>query len=302
MIYTDVLVKTYLIGYGHEGESCIFLLYSTQPVYRVHYSIVIDSYTENKKNKTLDILKKKLVKQKLDMLVWTHPHKDHYMGLTDIIRKYCDKHTKIVTPAIGNDLDRYDNEVREIMLFINSLVHNRSIVNRYDVEQISNVCKTFFDKELRDILPVKGIRFEVISPFSALAYSNAGMKSINLNWMSIGMVIQVYTRDSAHYFLYTGDMDEDTVNMLLYKIRLGEIQIPESYDYIKIPHHGSRASEGILDILSEDRKSETAAATIFSPQNLPNTVLLDKYKNKVFNVFRTDEAKDGIVERKYVLV
>lgn len=302
MVYTNVFIKTYLIGYEKEGESCIFLLYSTKTVYKVHYSIVMDSYTENGRNKTLDVLKRELMKQKLDMLVWTHPHRDHYMGLTDIIKKYCNKYTKIVTPAIGNDLSMYDSEVQKIMSYINSLVHNRSIINKYNVEQISNVCKTFFDKELKDILLIKGIRFEIVSPFSALGYSNAGMKSLDLNKMSIGIVIQVYARDSAHYFLYTGDMDKDTISMLLYKMELGEIQIPSQYDYIKIPHHGSKASGGILNILSGNTKSDTAATTVFASQNLPDSVLLDKYKDKVLEVFRTDETKEGIVKKEYVLV
>lgn len=302
MPYTNLFIKTYLIGYEKEGESCIFLLYSTRPSYKIHYSIVIDSYKDGKKNKTIDILKKKLNRQKLDMLVWTHPHRDHYAGLTDIIKKYCDKYTKILTPAIGNDLSRYDTDVREVMSYINSLVHNRKIVDRYDVGQISNVCQTFMDRKLNDIPLVQGIRFEIISPFSSLGYSNADIKTINYNWMSIGMVIQIYARDGAYYFLYTGDMDKDTISMLLYKIDCGEIQIPHRYEYIKIPHHGSRASEGLLELLSGKMKSEVAATTVFRPQNLPDDNLLYKYRQKVINVFRTDEMEENIVEKKYILL
>lgn len=302
MMYTDLLIKTYLAGYSKEGESCVFLLYSTKPSYMVHYSIVIDSYSEEKKNKTLDILKCELKKQKLDMLVWTHPHKDHYVGLTDIIKKHCDKHTKIITPAIGNNLERYDDGVKEVMSYINSLVHNRCIPDRYDVGQIADVCKTYIDKELRNIPLIQGIRFEIISPFSALGYCNADMKTMNYNWMSIGMVIQLYAKDGAHYFLYTGDMDKDTISMLLYKIKCGDINIPQRYEYIKIPHHGSRASEGLLDILSGEEKSELAAVTVFTPQCLPDVEMLGRYKEKAISVLRTDEAEGGIIEKEYVLV
>ena len=119
--------------------------------------------------------------------------------------------------------------------------------------------------------------------------------------MSIGMVIQLYAKDRAFYFLYTGDMDEDTISMLLYKIECEEIQLPQRYEYIKIPHHGSRASEGLLDVLSEKIKSDVAATTIFKSQNLPDPDLLNRYKNKVINVFRTDEMEDNIVKKRYIL-
>ena len=303
MIYKDLFVRTYLVGYEKEGESCIFLLYSTKPDYKVHYSIVIDSYAENGKNKTLELLKQNLKSQKLDMLVWTHPHRDHYIGLIDIIKKYCDKYTTIVTPAIGNDLSKYDSVTRETMSYINSLVHNRKITDRYDVRQIASVCKTFLDKHLENIPLIQGIRFEIIAPFSDLGYSNANIKAVNYNWMSIGIIVQIYAKDNAEYFLYTGDMDKDTINMLLYKINeQKEIEIPDHYAYIKIPHHGSLASEEILSILSEKNKSEMAASTIFRPQNLPNNDLLDKYKEKSVEVLRTDETKDGIIKKEYTLV
>lgn len=303
MTYTNLFIKTYLIGYETEGESCIFLLYSTEPEYKVHYSVAIDSYTENGINKTLDILKNNLEKQKLDMLVWTHPHRDHYLGLIDVIKKYCNKYTTIMTPAIGNDLNLYDSGTKKVMLYINSLVHKRRIVDRYNVKQISTVCKTFLDKKLEDIPLVQGIRFEIIAPFSSLGYSNADIKSINYNWMSIGMVIQVYERNHAQYFLYTGDMDKDTINMLLYMINeRKEIDIPDHYAYIKIPHHGSRASAELLKILSDVNKTETAASTIFRPQNLPDNDLLNEYREKSVEVLRTDEVENGIIKKEYTLV
>lgn len=303
MIYEDLLIRIYLVGYETQGESCIFLLYSTRPVYKVHYSIVIDSYVENGRNKTLEILKNDLKNQKLDMLVWTHPHRDHYLGMEDIITRYCDKRTVIMTPALGNDLSKYDMGTRELMTYINSLVHNRPISNRYDVRPISSECKTFLDKELKNLPLVRGIRFEIISPFGALGYSNANMKQIDYNRMSIGMVIQIYSRDSARYFMYTGDMDEETVNTLLYKINVcEEIRIPDSYSYIKIPHHGSRGSAGILDILSDIHKSEVAATTIFRPQNLPNNELLEQYSERAEEVLITDREKDSIIIKDYVWV
>lgn len=303
MIYENLFVRTYLVGYEQEGESCVFLLYSTKPNYKVHYSIVIDSYAENGKNKTLKILKQDLKKQKLNMLVWTHPHKDHYIGLVDIIKKYCDKYTTILTPAIGNDLSKYDLGTQETMTYINSLVHNRKIADRYDVRQIASVCKTFLDKKLENIPLIQGIRFEIIAPFSDFGYSNADIRAVNYNWMSIGMIVQLYSKEHAEYFLYTGDMDKDTINMLLYNINeRQEMEIPDCYAYIKIPHHGSIASVGILDIMSEENRSEMAASTIFRPQNLPNNDLLNEYKRKSIEVLRTDEMKDGIINKEYTLV
>ncbi len=66
------------------------------------YLLVIDSYEKNNVNQTLDILDKIHKKRKLDMLIWTHPHDDHSIGLEHIISKRCDKNTKIITAEILN--------------------------------------------------------------------------------------------------------------------------------------------------------------------------------------------------------
>ena len=300
--YEDLYVGTYLIGYENQGESCVFLLYSTKPAYCVHYSIVIDCYAEEGKNKTLDILKEKLNEHKLDMLVWTHPHQDHYVGLTDIIKQYCDKNTKILIPSIANDCSGYNQEIQEIIKYINSLVHNRKASDMYDVQSISNDCETLYDDHLKNIPEVEGIRFKVISPFSRLAYCNADMKTVNYNRMSIGLLIQIYTAKDSLYYLYTGDMDEMTIKTLKYKVEIGEKVLPEHYEYIKIPHHGSLASRDLVEFFSEERRSRMAATTVFRLQNLPSEDVMNQYRNRVERLVRTDEVENNIIADDYVIV
>lgn len=298
--YEDIYIKTYTIGYTYKGESCIFLLYSEKPKYKVHYSIVIDSYVEQGRNKTIEILEDILKRQKLDMLIWTHPHEDHYLGLVDIIEKYCNKYTKILTPAIGNDFSMCDASAQEIMHYINSLVHNRSVNNQYTVKSISDICQTLFDEKIENVPQVEGIRFEVISPFGQLAYYNGDVKHFNINRMSIGVIIQVYTNGEAMYFLYTGDMDQKTIELLEYRVENGDMHVRDEYTYIKIPHHGSAGSENLINILSNKDKSKTAVSTVFTPQNLPNVDVIENYRKKVLEVLRTDEYVDNIVIKEYV--
>lgn len=285
------------------GESCIFLLCSEEPCLKNFFCMVIDSYMENGTNKTLDLLNTIMGKQKINVLVWTHPHKDHYLGLQDIIEKHCDKHTKILIPSIGNDYTKYEDGTEELIKFINTLETKKRIINRYDVYPISAPNQSLFDIEFKTLFPIKGINIRVIAPFPRLAYFSTELEKPDLNRMSIVLLVQLQMEDdTALYFLYTGDMDNETVKHLLYKIGEEDIILPRQFQYIKIPHHGSKASERLVEILDEDNKSEVAVTTVFTAKDLPVNETLEKYKERVKLLYRTDEAENNIIEKEYPIL
>ena len=96
----DLFIKIYLIGFEMQGESCIFLIYSKEPRRKLIYSIVMDCYKDSEINEVEEICKSELGQEKLDMLVWSHPHDDHTVGLDEIIKKYCGEQTKIILANI----------------------------------------------------------------------------------------------------------------------------------------------------------------------------------------------------------
>lgn len=90
----EVHISIYHIGYSSEGESSLFILHTSDK--NVLYSIVIDCYEENC-NETDRILEEWQLERKVNLIIWTHPHDDHSLGIDNIIGKYSNDKTKICT-------------------------------------------------------------------------------------------------------------------------------------------------------------------------------------------------------------
>ncbi len=94
-----IVLENYVIGYKKEGESIVVLFKQDDDVI---FSMVIDSY-ERSANETIKILEKNKVKT-LDFLVWTHPHKDHSVGIKRILDLFCNINSKIIFPNIDQSI------------------------------------------------------------------------------------------------------------------------------------------------------------------------------------------------------
>ena len=95
----NLLIKVYVIGYPNRGESICILFLDAGYDNKVLYSIVIDSFKYKGLNETLEILKQwGIDKEKLNMLVWSHPDYDHTYGINEIINKFCNENTMVILP------------------------------------------------------------------------------------------------------------------------------------------------------------------------------------------------------------
>ena len=82
----NLLIKVYVIGYSNRGESICILFLDAGYDNKVLYSIVIDSFKYKGLNETVEILNQwGIDKDKLNMLVWSHPDYDHTYGIDEII-------------------------------------------------------------------------------------------------------------------------------------------------------------------------------------------------------------------------
>ena len=84
----------YTIGYEKEGESVIALI-KTDGI--VVFSMVIDGYKNKKHNASFDILENEKVAN-LDFFCWSHPDKDHSLGIEDYIKLFTNP--KVVKPVL----------------------------------------------------------------------------------------------------------------------------------------------------------------------------------------------------------
>lgn len=105
------------------------------------------------------------------------------------------------------------------------------------------------------------------------------MKGMGLpnNFISVGLVIKI----GEIIGVFGADVPDVVFNSLT-----GD-DFPEYIDYVKIPHHGSKNSSSILKLFS--KKAEVACTTVNVVNSLPDTVILDKYKEKANRVFCTND-------------
>ena len=83
--FENLVLSIYLVGYKNIGESIVVLFHDAgkeekEPV----FSFVVDSYKKDDLFLTKKILDDNEVKG-LDIVCWTHPHRDHTPGIDEIV-------------------------------------------------------------------------------------------------------------------------------------------------------------------------------------------------------------------------
>lgn len=296
--YSDIYIDVYVIGYSYQGESILFVLYANKPHYKVLYSIVIDCYKENF-NATKELLNEILMpKQKIDMLVWTHPHDDHTKGIIELFDNYCSKDTKIILANIlGTKIYELSDECQKFERKITNL--NKSLKIKYDINDMVH-----FDEELKSITyysadAIENMSIRCIAPIPSINAKQSSKKKINLNDICVAIIIEIQLKNEKKLnFMFSGDIENEVLS------ELGQLKndyaIPSTYNLIKIPHHGGRSGEKIKDILNEDCKSEYAITTIYRKNDKgkstnPDMDLIKEYKKYIKNIGCTSD----IINKRY---
>ena len=109
--YLDI----HCIGKSPSGEGILFF-YRTDN--EILYSGAIDACIDD------SILIENSIKR-LDLICWTHPHKDHFEGIKILLNKYADKNTKILIPeelsgTISKHTDQEEKDLFKEMATINA--------------------------------------------------------------------------------------------------------------------------------------------------------------------------------------
>lgn len=100
----NLQLKIHVIGYHPQGECILLVIYDNESR-SVKYSIVIDSYKKRKEENQLFTLLEQYgisMENPIDMLIWTHPDRDHSRGIPDIIERYVRPNTRIIMPDGAN--------------------------------------------------------------------------------------------------------------------------------------------------------------------------------------------------------
>jgi hypothetical protein len=277
-------IKVYHIGYSSQGESCVFILYTGDK--RVVYSLVIDCYEEDQCNITDEILKKWKLENGLDMLIWTHAHDDHSIGIKKIIEKYCSKETIICTENLSQAFSGCSEICCENINYIVGLNHRKRVKNKRMINPYAHFAEVLDEIYFNGETDIKNIVVICIAPFPEL--SGMQMGHINHNLSGIACILEVQMEYGNINFLFAGDMEKYTVERLICNYDDYNYIIPNVYNYIKIPHHGSEDAYNLIKLFGEER-SEFASTSVFVNKKLPRKKVIDGYKNVVEYVACTSD-------------
>lgn len=281
----ELIINIYVIGYKKEGESIYVRINTDDNEYC--FDFLIDCYL-NKKNRSLELLNGIKEENFLNIICLSHYHDDHIKDIDTIIDKYSKKDTKLLIPNVDND-----EKLTPIAKKVRSKISNLRRYGRTNNGSIMQITDPRGDI-LEDSLELKEgnhtIRLEAISPFSDISIKNIENNVINLNDYSIALLLSI---DNLK-FLFTGDIMNDTIDLLDGQ---GDIS------YIKIPHHGSLDSNKMFKKINV-KENSVCVSTNYINSKLPNREILNQYKEHTEDVYVTykDNIQDyGIVNTKYII-
>lgn len=267
---SNLRLHIHVVGYPNMGES-ILLFFCDGDKTDVIYSIVIDSFSYKTINKTFDLLDDYGInKQKLNLLCWSHPDKDHTFRMNDLLTNYCDDNTKVLYPhgivsASYNILN--NNQVDDVVFSLIKRLNNSKKLTKKPVGVDSGNIKTFSFNIGNDVKTYT-VEINALSPFDSYIENFIDeKKKIHKNDLSI--ILQL-VMPGGYSFLFCSDA-EDTILQQLEDSRFCDPL------FVKIPHHGSDTSLEIFKLLSTPKYNSIGCMTGFKAKGLPRHDVVSKY-------------------------
>lgn len=277
-------VSISVIGYRNIGESILVFLQDGDDIF---YAIVVDCFQLKSKNrpilnKTIDILKQNKV-ERLDILCWTHPHRDHSRGISKLICDYCDSETLFVYPpfVIGAESDNLDLKNDEKQMAMSILAANRAkSLKANQVAVISNRYAPIDEFELKDYYSddtLNNVRLFAITPNSSELLKQVGMPvKRDPNDLSVSLILQVGT----YSFLFGADTTNKHIDLCNKKYL-------KQCRFVKIPHHASPTADNLIAYLPSN--IDAACTTLYNvgSSHLPDDDVIRQYKSMGVDVYAT---------------
>ena len=279
----DVTVHLYVCGYETMGESILCFLFDEKEE-KVLYSYLIDSYYLGK-NRLYPILDFYGINQrKLDSLIWTHPDLDHSKGIVDIVDLYCNENTLCHYPEC---LISYKVHCKKKMSSQAQAVYAKLKQQKgKDPVAICGVNSTVTLDErvfLDDFGNELSFSLSALTPRSNFLADKTDDKEILFaNDFSIATLMNVGNLN----FLFGAD----TTNAAWDTVPDGLLN---NLDFIKVPHHGSDSSYGVISLSSPRQSLAYGGCTVFRKHDLPKDFVLDGYKKICDAMFLTNGGKTG---------
>lgn len=190
---------------------------------------------------------------KIDALFLSHPHHDHYKGLTFLVEKF---HPKILYTNGDNAPQSEDMEWVEFLKVVEK--------EHLDVVRVTNQTKSLEESGVH-------LQFLAPGPQGTVSHFDTNDNSIVMK-LTFGKI----------KFLFPGDLMELGETMLL------ERKPDLKADVLKLGHHGSETSteESFLEAVQPQYAIVSAGA--YNSYGVPDQIILDRLYRRGIAIFRTD--------------
>ena len=283
----NLQLHIYVLGHYPMGESILIFVYERIKK-KVHKSILIDYYEKNNINRFKAVFHKyNIDKQKLDIIIWTHPDLDHSAGLKNIIQKYTKESTYFILPdSLTRDIIKSDRCKRE---FDYLLKYEKS--HRFSIERAGSSTRQCRPVIYEDIYFHDGItdpinfNLEILTPFSNHVFRKTQvLNTYTANDISLSILIHFGKLN----FYFGGDSENGNINEINDEKLRG-------LDFIKIPHHGSDSSDNLVSKIGKYFLPPRYAFSVctgftFGRTNLPDSSVLSKYQTISDYIYLTDNS------------
>ena len=184
---------------------------------------------------------------KIDLLILTHPHRDHFGGFLEVIRKYKVGGILLTGSAAGDPL--YAELLKEI--------------------KEREIPMTFASSQ-KDLEISPGVFLDILYPFEGKSF--IGQDAKNLNNTSI--VARLTDADGAPLMLLSGDAEIEEEREII----LSGVEI--SANILKAGHHGSRTATSDIFLSAVAPKTVAISAGRDNSFNHPHPETLEKLNAK----------------------
>lgn len=284
--FDNLQMHLYTIGYPLEGEVIIAIICEGE---KVLFTALTDCY-ENRVRGTdesdcynhINTILERHDNPSINAFIWTHPDKDHSVGIPSILECYDPNHEALIyLPGAFDKEDKFPicDDAASAFRYLHT---NYSYGRKYNVIPIDlddgeyrSLCKIEF-KEITTSRTIS-CSFNFLAPFGSLIWRrSANGADFVMNGLSI-----VYTmRFNGVDFLFCGDLANQSIRFL-------EKNFLQNVHFVKIPHHGSDEPKSFIGKLINNQVEHPVSTTTIYQSKLPVKSVLEEYKKMGHEVYCT---------------
>jgi competence protein ComEC len=192
---------------------------------------------------------------RLDTMVLSHPHPDHYQGLSFVAAHFP------IKQFWHSNVSRTDPNIRGLL----TTLADKKVVFLSPADLASNQ-------------NINGVDVQILHPPPDFIGSSRTPTDKEIN--NLSLVVRLTYKDVS--FLFPGDIEKET------EYELARLPHLEPVDVLLVPHHGSRTSSSIPFLQRLKPQIAIFSVGFGNPFRLPSNQVLERFRTFGTRIYRTD--------------